>query len=132
MTINNGSIHHHTNDAQTLALVLQEQLDVINNEIRMIQAEKVNAELRADELESRVVGNSVYHLDDDDDEDVNEHHSLPMTNGNHYHSHLTQHYLRNSSPTTLLNSNTNFPGRLSSRSTSISPNGNNYKYNTVK
>ena len=46
-------IDAHT-DAQTIAILIQKQLEDIDNEIRLIKEEKQNTEMRAEELESRV------------------------------------------------------------------------------
>ena len=42
-------------DAQTIAILLQKQLEDIDNEIRLIKEEKQSTELRAEELENRVI-----------------------------------------------------------------------------
>uniref|UniRef100_A0A5K3ELW8 Liprin-alpha-2 n=1 Tax=Mesocestoides corti TaxID=53468 RepID=A0A5K3ELW8_MESCO len=49
---------HNASDAQALAMLIQDQLDAINNEIKLIQEEKQNTEQLAEELESRVVQQS--------------------------------------------------------------------------
>ena len=46
-------IQQHT-DAQTIAYLLQKQLDEINNELRLIKEEKENTELRAEEVKIRI------------------------------------------------------------------------------
>ena len=102
VTLNNG--HQHSSEAQTLALVLQEQLDAINNEIRLIQAEKVDAELRAEQLESRVGGPTGVYSEEEDELIPTMH---VQTNG--YPSHLTQNYRRNPSPMVHLSTGKTHP-----------------------
>jgi hypothetical protein len=59
----------HT-DAQTIALLLQKQLEDIDNEIRLIKEEKQTTEQRAEELESRVNSLDIAAAAANDDEEL--------------------------------------------------------------
>jgi hypothetical protein len=74
-------------DAQTIAILLQKQLEDIDNEIRMIKEEKESTEMRAEELESRV--NHIGLVADNDDlvggNQMNGHHDQAMIAPPNYH-----------------------------------------------
>ena len=123
----------------------------------MTQVEKIDAQLRAEELESRIVGNSIYNLhgkvddegdndadNDTDDTDGNnnkingklnhQYHSVPSADGNtsFYHSKSTELYSRNSSLLKTLNTQINYPENFSSFTRSISSSGKPSRLKTVK